>query len=476
MEEPPMLSFSEILDVLMKQHDCRAVDICTKLGMSKSYFSRLKKGLILPKNYLLVQELSSALGLPSHEKQMLINAYKFTKLGEDFLKTESYIEQLYNTQMPELRKDINNINPNPQEETINGMENVAEAVAALINNSKHTDCLFIPENKNFCNLIREITIKQSDISWLIFLENSDKSYFNISVFNETVSVLLAHQAEARYLYKSVDDYCKCTAFPYIFIAENEILMLERNCEKAFRFGSDDFIAANRRMLRSLFETAKPFVMVLTGFEEYLENWETVFEPADSPNSDDLLIIEKYPCIIHEASYSDISSHISDTEHNDRITRTYLEFLKWSAKRLRKQEMLFTIDGIREYFSSETFHEYSKHLTRSIPKPLRRQLFAKLIEMSKKIDHISPRIMNDFPFSEKNIRTINIWKSGILLIVFDFENAFRIAILQEKTISSSIRDYFRKLEMCGVILSEKEAIAIMEQEFHDEVNKLGKELT
>lgn len=166
---------------------------------------------------MLVQELSSALGLPSHEKQMLINAYKFTKLGEDFLKTESYIEQLYNTQMPELRKDINNINPNPQEETINGMENVAEAVAALINNLKHTDCLFIPENKSFCNLIREITIKQSDISWLIFLENSDKSYFNISVFNETVSVLLAHQAEARYLYKSVDDYCKCTAFPYIFI-------------------------------------------------------------------------------------------------------------------------------------------------------------------------------------------------------------------------------------------------------------------
>lgn len=48
-----MLSFSEILDVLMKQHDCRAVDICTKLGMSKSYFSRLKKGLILPKTICL---------------------------------------------------------------------------------------------------------------------------------------------------------------------------------------------------------------------------------------------------------------------------------------------------------------------------------------------------------------------------------------------------------------------------------------
>lgn len=469
-----MLSFAEILDVLMNQHDCRAVDICTKIGMSKSYFSRLKKGLILPKNYLIVQELSSALGLPQHEKQMLVNAYKFTKLGEDFLETESYIEQLYNTEMPEFRKDIDSITLNPQEESIIGMENVAEAVAALINGSKHTDCLFIPENKKFCSLVREISVKSSDISWLMFLENSDKSYFNISVFNETVSFLLAHQAEVRYIYKSIDDYFQCTAFPYVFIAENEMLLLEKNCEKAFRFRNDEFVGIHRSKLRSQFDSAKPFVMVLTGFEEYLENWEAVFETSDAPNSDDLLIIEKFPCIIHEASYSDISSHISDTEHNDRITHTYLEFLKWSAKRLRKQEMMFTIDGIREYFTSDVFHEYSRHLTKSIPKPLRRQLFAKLIELSKRIDNISPRIMNHFPFSIRNIRTINIWKSGILLVVFDFENAFRIAILQEKTISSAVWNYFRGLENCGLILSEKESIVIMEQEFHDEINNLGKE--
>ena len=469
-----MLSFAEILDVLMKQHDCRAVDICTKIGMSKSYFSRLKKGLILPKNYLIVQELTSALGLPQHEKQMLVNAYKFTKLGEDFLETESYIEQLYNTEMPEFRKDIDSITLNPQEESIIGMENVAEAVAALINGSKHTECLFIPENKKFCSLVREISVKSSDISWLMFLENSDKSYFNISVFNETVSFLLAHQAEVRYIYKSIDDYFQCTAFPYVFIAENEMLLLEKNCEKAFRFRNDEFVGIHRSKLRSQFDSAKPFVMVLTGFEEYLENWEAVFETSDAPNSDDLLIIEKFPCIIHEASYSDISSHISDTEHNDRITHTYLEFLKWSAKRLRKQEMMFTIDGIREYFTSDVFHEYSRHLTKSIPKPLRRQLFAKLIELSKRIDNISPRIMNHFPFSIRNIRTINIWKSGILLVVFDFENAFRIAILQEKTISSAVWNYFRGLENCGLILSEKESIVIMEQEFHDEINNLGKE--
>ena len=76
-----MLSFGKELDCLMDQHGDRAVDLCTKLGLSKSYFSRLVSGKISPRDFALVESLSGAMELPAHEKQMLVDAYKVSKFG-----------------------------------------------------------------------------------------------------------------------------------------------------------------------------------------------------------------------------------------------------------------------------------------------------------------------------------------------------------------------------------------------------------
>jgi len=471
-----MLSFGEMLDVLMKQHNFKNKDIYSKLGMSKSYFCRLKKGDIPPKNYELVRELVEVLELPNYEKQLLINAYKYTKLGDAFCNTEKSIEKLYSIKLPAFKKYADKISQNYKDDiVIKGMESIAEAVAGLINCSPHIDCLFIPENIAFCNMIKEISINKSNISWLVYLEDKEKTQSNISIFYETISLLFSHEIEVRYLYKSVDDYYQCTVFPYVFISDNEMILIDRKCETAFRFNDQLFINSYRDNLQAQFNVSNPFLMVLTGFEEYLENWEYIFGSADVPNSDDLLIVEKTPCIIHEAKHSEVSSHIADIENNDRLASIYFKFLKWSTQRLRKQEMMFTIDGIHKYFTADTFHEYSRHLTKSIPKPLRTQLFGRLIELSKKSNSLLPRIMSDFPFEESNLRVINIWKSGIVLIVFDFEEAFRVVVMQEKTISSTMWNYFQDLKACGIVLSEKESIQIMEKEYNNQIEMNKKNL-
>ena len=135
-------------------------------------------------------------------------------------------------------------------------------------------------------------------------------------------------------------------------------------------------------------------------------------------------------------------------------------------------MIFSVDGIQEYFTADVFYEYSRHLTKPIPKSLRLQLFGRLIELSKISSSLSPRIISGFSFEESNVRVINIWKSGIVLIVFDFKESFKVAIMQEKTISSAMWNYFQDLKSCGMIFSEKESIKIMEIEFnnHIEMNK------
>ncbi len=470
-----MLTFGEILNVLLKQHNLKAKAVAEKIGESESYFSRLKTGQIMPKNYELIQKITEAMNLPEHEKRILINAYKVTKLGEDIITTEESIQNLYNISFPKKT-----INENKTEiglkngDTISGMENIVSILNSMFSYSSHMDCLFIPDNKQFCDLFREKVSVKSSVNWLVYLDNTAKSQSaNINIFTETLSFLLAFQADVRYRYKNVEEYYLSTAFPFVFINEKELILIKRDCQTAFYFDNWDFTRITRDKFEEQMKTVAPFVLMLTGFEEYLENWETLFTNPEKSNSDDLLIIEKHPCIIHEATLSDISLHISDNEHNDLLARTYRNFLKWSATRLRTQEMMFSVEGIRDYFSAEVYNEYSRYLTKSISKALRRELFAKLIEMSKIRKDFVPEIMLDSPFGQSDIRVINVWKSGIVLIIFDFDEAFRIAVMQEKTIASSLWDYFHSLKDCGIVRDKKESIQIMEDELRREIENFNK---
>lgn len=469
-----MLSFGEILNVLLKQHNLKAKEVAEKIGVNESYFSRLKKGLIMPQNYELIQNIAKAMNLPEHEKRMLINSYKVTKLGDEIISTEEAIQNLYNISFPKKTTENTVEISLKNGDTISGMENIISTLNSMFSNSEHMDCLFIPDNKQFCDLFKENVFVKSSVNWLVFLEDKkEKQAANINIFTETMSFLLAFQSNVKYIYKDIIEYYFTTAFPYFFVNEKELILIERDCHKAFYFDNQDFIHIVREKFEEQMKVATPFVLMLTGFEEYLENWGTLFANPEKSNSDDLLIIEKRPCIIHEATHSDISLHISDNEHNDLLARTYVEFLKWSAIRLRTQEMMFSVEGIREYFSAEVYHEYSRHLTKPISKALRREFFVKLIEMSKSKNFLVPEVMIDSPFNQSDIRVINVWKSGIVLIVFDFDETFRIAVMQEKTIASSLWDYFHGLKDCGIVRNKKESIQIMEDEFRREIENLNK---
>ena len=469
-----MLTFGEILNVLLKQHNLKAKEVAEKIGVSESYFSRLKKGLIMPQNYELIHNIAEAINLPEHEKRMLINAYKVTKLGEDIMSIEGTIQNLYKISFPKKITTENIVEIGLENgDTISGVENIVSILNSMFSHSTHMDCLFIPDNKQFCDLFREKVSVKSSVSWLVYLDDTaDKQATNINIFTETMSFLLAFQADVRYRYKDVDEYYLSTAFPYVFVNEKELVLIERDCQTAFYFDNQEFISVTREGFEEQMKVAAPFVLMLTGFEEYLENWQALFTNPEKSNSDDLLIIEKRPCIIHEATHSDISLHISDNEHNDLLARTYLDFLKWSAIRLKTQEMMFSVEGIREYFSAEVYHEYSRHLTKPISKALRREFFVKLIEMSKRKKFLVPEVMLDLPFGQSDIRVINIWKSGIVLIVFDFDEAFRIAVMQEKTIASSLWNYFHSLKDCGIVRDKKESIQIMEDELRRETDKMN----
>ena len=87
----------------------------------------------MPKNYELIQKITEAMNLPEHEKRILINAYKVTKLGEDIITTEESIQNLYNISFPKKT-----ITENKTEivlkngDTISGMENIVSILNSVI--------------------------------------------------------------------------------------------------------------------------------------------------------------------------------------------------------------------------------------------------------------------------------------------------------------------------------------------------------
>lgn len=470
-----MLTFGETLDGLIKQHNLKSKEVALKIGMNEPYICRLKKGQLMPNSFEMVKNLSRAMNLSDYEEKMLVTAYKATKLGADYISIEGAIQDLYNIKFPDIEYDVNNKSIRMNNgDVIKGMENIVDAICLIMDKSEKIDCLFIPQNKKFCNLLRRKFKTGSLVNLMIYLDDSeDNEAANISILNEVLSFLLIGRSDVRYKYKSIAEHYQATAYPYVFMNENELLLIEKECQKAFYFNNEEFVNVYREKFKEQFAAANPFVMMITGFESYLEKWHDLFSKLEKPHSDDLLIIEKWPCIIHEASHSDIRYHISDIEKNDLLARTYMKFLDWSAERLHKQKMMFSIEGIREYFDKEVFHEYSRHITKPISKALRRELFAKLIKLSKIDSSLVPEIMLESPYLESNVRVINVWKSGIVLIILDFDEAFRIAVLQEKTIASALWNYYHGLKKCGIVLSKAKSIEIMEDEYRKEIENSGK---
>ena len=456
-----VLSFGKELNCLMDRYGYRAVDLCMKLDLSKSYFSRLVSGKISPRDFALVESLSGAMELPAHEKRMLVDAYKAAKFGEEFITRENAVKRLYDIGFPSFggKQKL------PKTAlcsgcAIEGMARIAAAIRLLMAEEGTAYFVFIPENQQFCDLLRQDAAeRRAEAKWLIYLNGgTDRSAENMLFFTETISLLLAGNADVRFNYKDIGAYFSSTPFPYMLITDSGTLLLERSCERAFFWDCVEFSAAYRDFIIESFEKAYPFVRLMTGIEEYLQNWRGML-PGEKGMKDDLLIVEKWPCIIHEAEYSDISSHIADGEQNDRLARAYTNFMRWSNERLRTQEMIFTEEGVQEFLKMEKFYEYSRHITKPLPMGLRKIFLQKLIENCQS-NAFNPAIMRDASFLDSNVRVLNVWKSGIVLIVFDFEECFRVAVLKEKTISDALWDYFQKLKKCGMVISKEETVGIL----------------
>ena len=460
-----MLSFGEVLQHLMKLHQVKGVDLCRELGIKKAYLSRLISGKIQPRDYALVKCIADALQLTNSEKELLTNAYKVSKFGREFLTLEYAIENIYKMKLPVNHSEYAASDRLPEHGAmVNGMEQITEIVHVLLSEEDTAELLFIPENSEFCNLLLKAcpnSVKK--IHWLIYLDESEENtHRNLELFAEAVPLMMIFPAEVRFHYTEIEKYSEGTPFPHIVISSKGMLMIERNCESACYFQYTEMVKRYRDYVKERYETAAKFISVFQSYEAFLCNWKELLGNAGKENQEDLLIVEKYPCIIHEASGEDIRTHIKNTECAYTQAQAYIEFQQWTSQCVRTQEIIFTESGIDEYFQMNEFYEFSKQITKSIAKPQRKQFFEKLIAYSTQISGLVPELLRVPLFENSSIRLINVWSGGTVLLLFQYEEAYRIVLLQEKTIAAAFWEYFGKLKQGGLLLSKKETLEVMRE--------------
>lgn len=463
-----MLTFGEALKSLLKHNKIKDVDLCKKIGINKAYLSRLKSGKIPIKDYVFANRIADAMELSNFERKILMDAYKVSRFGEDYLILEQAIEKIYHTQLPLMFcRNMDAILLPNHGEMICGMEKIAKLANVLLS-SEEAIMLFIPENSEFCRLLCQYSLEKNLHSkWLLFLGTEEKEVVkNISIFPDILQMMFTYQLEIRFIYSHLTDYLCNTVYPYLFIGKDSVLMIKRDCESACYFQDKNMVSSYKQFAQNKYESAIRFLTIFNSYEDFLKDWKRIFCNFSDERKKELLIIEKWPCIVHEASGEDMFAHIRNTEVAYSNAMAYLEFHQWMNQQLHTQEIIFTEDGIDEYFQMEEFYEFSKQITTSIAKTKRKEFFVKLITFSEKFQEMAPELMCEPLFLESNIRVVNVWSNGMMLIIFQFEEAYRIVVLQEKSISNAFWEYFRKLKEEGIVLSKTKTLEIMKRKLDE----------
>lgn len=463
-----MLTFGDTLKLLLNHNKMKDVDLCKMIGINKAYLSRLKSGKIPIKDYDFAKRIADAMELTNFERKMLMDSYKVSRFGEDYLILEQAIEKVYHTQLPLIsNKNTDEIQLPMHGEMIGGMEKIAKLANVLLS-SEETMLLFIPENSEFCRVLCQSSLEKNTHSkWLLFLGSEEKEVVtNISIFPDILQMMFKYKLEMRFIYSHLGDYLSNTIYPYLFIGKDSVLMIKRDCESAFFFQDANMVSSCKQFVRNKYESATTFLTIFNSYEVFLNNWKRIFCDFTDDRKKEVLIIEKWPCIVHEATGEDMFAHIRNTEVAYSNAMAYLEFHQWMNQQLRTQEIIFTEDGMDEYFRMEEFYEFSKQITTSIDKTKRKEFFVKLITFSEMFQEMVPELMREPLFLESNIRVINVWSNGMMLIVFQFEETYRVVVLQEKSISNAFWGYFRKLKEDGVVLSKTKTLEIMKKKLHE----------
>lgn len=463
-----MSHFSKTLNCFMQKRELRSVDICNKLSINKSRFSKIKNGALLPTDFELVNQLAKVLQLSHKECEAFYLSYQMSKFGSDFEWTEAAMQRIYAVKLPERCADtewkVFAIDVENGHLFLDKVS-VLSAVRWLCMSSGKINLFFQPEEADLCETIARCAASRRDvvIQWLLCLENSNAtaSPKNLDVFSRALPILISGKIEARYVQHNITELDWNQMFPYQLITDRGVLLITKDCTRALWLSECHAVEMYAEKFQANFQGGGKFCTVSPDIATFLSMFVNLSEKPDDPVSEDLYVLKKHPCIAGGATMRDFQKILLEDEDNDGYLANmcYSFFIEYLT-RAKREHVIFSNEGLQEFFQMDLFYEYSESISKPISKEKRCAMIQHILENAK--EHMGYQMLQYSFMDHTAIHGVNIWSEGTVLMMLNYHEQFMIVSLKEKGIALAIIAYLEYLEQLKILYSKENTMQVLKE--------------
>ncbi len=458
-------SFGELLTGLMEKYGVRAVEICSKTGIKKSYFSKLKNGSLLPSDCKMIREIADVLGADKDEVQTLCDILCRHRLTDSHKSIIGSLKSVYSLKEPEICEFSAKAFCSGQ--LIEGIDDVCSAVRTVISDSvTHINMLLFADNPKLYKAVEQALSGKGegfDCRWLLYLEeNNELSQYNVSVFSELIPIMMSKCVEVHYKTADTAPLRENVLFPYAFAGDNGLLLVNGDCTGAVYLDDAETVKRYSDEIYGQYSNCGELCRMFDDITGFIRDNGKILTDNDESESTEVYILKRLPCIMMEVNEDVVTDHFRDEGIKADFVKLFMEFLyRQNIHGISRQNFIFAPQGINELLEADVYYEYNESIDYPVSKELRRKFFGKFIDIARMSEAIQANAFDEF-FPAESRHCMNIWTNGKLLIFMNFGPRYRIFVLNEKSVTAPILNTFKELKAMRYILPKKRTLEMMSE--------------
>lgn len=467
-----MSNFSEILHTFVQKSELRAVDISSAMQLNKSYLSRMVNGKLLPKKQSIVTELADLLRLNTAERETLYAAYaaEKTRLPYDTLQAAMY--RIFHVDHHIAPCDTACMQPLQNGAVLTAEQEIIDAIQWMLSEADGSIRILLRHSSPtvYRMMLQQLVNRGTVCKWLMPMrtgEGEQQAFENLSDFSLMLPVILNADVALRSYPASESMTGEGEFFPYCVITEKAVLIISADAAQAMYFDFPQVAALHCRNFDAIFEKSEPLCAVFDDYRSILLDYASRAAEQETSTINRMYVIARRPCVVFSVSQSAIVSHLNSDGDKQQMAKAYRKFLDvLSGSRTGKSEehIFLAEEGIREFLCDEEFYEFNKCISLPISREIRHACFEKMLDsiaMNKVFDY---NVADSTLLDAASNCTVNAWPDGRILLFYDFEDSYRIVIMNDPKIAQAFIAYFTHLRECGMTVSGKEVLVLMQQKY------------
>lgn len=452
--------FGKKLSAVMLAHNTSSAELCEKLNMKRSHFSKIKNGHLLLASYDMIEEISQVMSLAPEEKLELAEAFQYDRSSPANQFVSRAFNKLYSITYPTIPENYLKARAPQPGKDICGLEELTAAAVWLCQGAAQVRLLESPvyARETFVECLFALLGEDCAVTWLIPLDKNETGMDFLSIVNAIPALLVKNVAPCGFQ-TDVKSFIEGSRYCFRLITDKGMLLFDKEAENGVFLNEGSFVDAERQHFDTLLEKAAPFISVYSDPIVFLQDMMTTGK--DMVSGGELYLLKKTPCYIMEANVRYIYEYIADLDNKELIAENYIRFLGQYLGDATVTHDIFFEDGIEIILQGKKLREMLS-FTKEIPLELREDSLHRAVKVARETDTNSYNALR-FPAIRMSDNTVvNLRTNGMLLVMVDFEGKCYISVVYNKRITDMFVDHLKKLEKWGILRSKDDTLRLMEQ--------------